>query len=274
MRSKKFVVVYALAIFLIVMLVTINAVCSISQFEIYCATGSTFGAARAEAVQSRLDEEYRGKSFLFFNENSVYDAVSEEGGGYLEVLEVQKVFPNKITVSVSEKYETFAFEKDGRYYAVGDDGTVLAIKNSAENNIDGQNTVVTGFTFPDQKVGDVFTVDASCRGAYTALQALMDELKGRGMQRNASVIEYDTMGASDPQFNFSYFYITCVEGVKIWIEGPETRTDEKIQAALDYYESLDDGQRTYGYISVVEETGSGQIKPSYSHNVPPISDGE
>ena len=53
-----------------------------------------------------------------------------------------------------------------------------------------------------------------------------------------------------------------------------TLQDEKIQAALDYYESLDDGQRTYGYISVVEETGSGQIKPSYSHNVPPISDGE
>ena len=120
----------------------------------------------------------------------------------------------------------------------------------------------------------MFTVDASCQGAYTALQALMDELKARGMQRNASVIEYDTMGASDPQFNFSYFYITCVEGVKIWIEGPETRTGEKIQAALDYYDSLEEGQRTYGYISVVEETGSGQIKPSYSHNVPPISDGE
>ena len=274
MRSKKFVVVYALAIFLIVMLVTINAVCSISQFEIYCATGSTFGAARAEAVQSRLDEEYRGKSFLFFNENSVYDAVSEEGGGYLEVLEVQKVFPNKITVSVSERFETFAFEKDGRYYAVGDDGTVLAIRDSAISNIGINNTVVTGFTFPDQKVGDVFTVDASCQGAYAALQALMDELKERDVQYNAEKIMYGTMGASDPQFNYSYFYVTAVENVGIWNEGPETRTDEKIQAALDYYESLDDGQRTYGYISVVEETGSGQIKPSYSHNVPPISDDE
>ena len=224
MRSKKFVVVYAIAIFLIVMLITINAVCSISQFEIYCATGSDFGASRAEALQNQLDEEYRGKSFLFFNENSVYDAVTEVGGGYLEVTDVQKVFPNKITVSLREKYETFAFEKDGRYYVVGDDGTVLAIKDSIANNISGSNTEVTGFTFPDQSIGDVFTVDATCQGAYTALRSFMSGLEERGMRRNAARIEYATMGASDPQFNFSYFYITCVEGVNIWIEGPETRT--------------------------------------------------
>src|SRR5699024_35433 len=114
MRSIKFFIGYAVAILLIVVVITINAVCSIAQFEV-TVTGSSFGEERAADIQAALDEEFGGKSYLFFRENSVYDVVAKKGDGYLEVESVEKHFPNKITVSLSEKYEVFAFlnETDG-----------------------------------------------------------------------------------------------------------------------------------------------------------------
>ena len=108
MRSIKFFIGYAVAILLIVVVITINAVCSIAQFEV-TVTGSSFGEERASRIQTTLDEEFGGKSYLFFREDSVYDVVADQGGGYLEVESVEKHFPNKITVSLSEKYEVFAF---------------------------------------------------------------------------------------------------------------------------------------------------------------------
>ena len=113
MRSIKFFIGYAIAIFLIVVVITVNAVCSIAQFEV-TVTGSSYGEALAAEIQATLDEEFGGKSYLFFRESSVYDVVSDAGEGYLEVESVQKHFPNKITVSLSEKYEVFAFEKEGK----------------------------------------------------------------------------------------------------------------------------------------------------------------
>ncbi len=274
MRSKKFIIVYAIAIFLIVVLITVNAVCSVSQFEVTGETGSAFGEARVELVQNRLDEEYRGKSYLFFQEESVYDIVAQEGGGYLEVVSVQKHFPNKVSVRVHEKYETFAFEKDGKYYVIGDDGTVLAVKDENVSNIPGTNLEVVGFSFDIPSVGDVFTVDPACEDAYKSLQIFYAALQERGLSDNAIRLEYDSMGASDPNFNFSWFYVDTVEGVHFWIDNPGSRMSEKVKMALDIYDGLQEGQRTYGYISVMEtgigEGSTGQITASFSEDVPPI----
>ena len=67
---------------------------------------------------------------------------AKKGDGYLEVESVEKHFPNKITVSLSEKYEVFAFlnETDGKYYVVGDDRTVLAVK---EDNTKGSTSITS-----------------------------------------------------------------------------------------------------------------------------------
>ena len=97
MRSKKFVIGYAVAIFLIVFLITFNSVCSITQFDVRYDVGSEKAETLSKNVQNRLDG-YLRKSFLFFSEQDVYSAVEKEGGGYLEVVSVQKRFPNKITV--------------------------------------------------------------------------------------------------------------------------------------------------------------------------------
>ena len=65
MRSKKAVILYAVAVFLIVFLITINTVCAITQFEVYYTVESAVMEERAETVQKTLESKYLHKSFLF-----------------------------------------------------------------------------------------------------------------------------------------------------------------------------------------------------------------
>ena len=273
MRSIKFFIGYAIAIFLIVVVITVNAVCSIAQFEV-TVTGSSFGEERAAQIQAMLDEEFGGKSYLFFREDSVYDVVADKGDGYLEVESVEKHFPNKITVSLSEKYEVFAFEKDGKYYVVGDDRTVLAVKDDNANNIDGTNIVITGLDFATPAVGEPFAVADEYEDEYEALWALFDSFNGQGMWHNIVSIEYADTGLNDPTYEFNYFYIDTVEGVHVWLDNPGSRMAEKAELALSTYEALNEAQRTYGYIIVTEEgypQPTGELLASYSTDRPPLA---
>ena len=273
MRSKKFVIIYAVVIFLIVFLITFNSVCSISQFEIRFEAGSAEMQTSAENIQARLDDEYLKKNFLFFKVSTITSVVAEESGGYLEVTEIEKHFPNRITVRIREKYECYAFVKDGKYYVIGDDGTVLAIKDQNVNNIAGRNVEIAGFQFEEPAVGEVFSVSARQSQAYDALLALFEQIEAAQMRGNISKIEYYDMGVSDPQKNFTYFYIDCIEGLRIRIVKPEQNAEAKAKRTVSSYLSgeaegggFGDAERTYGYITIQESGGA--VTSVYSQEKP------
>lgn len=279
MRSKKFVILYAVAIFLIVFLITFNSVCSISSIEIYYDVDGS-QVQLAEDIRDGLEERYLRKNFLFFDEEGAVNYVSDETQGYFEVTELTKTFPNRISMHIREKYENYAFSLNGKYYVIGDDGTVLAIKDSNVNNLipEQSNVEVVGFTFAEPAVGDAFAVDAGQTAAYEALRTFIAELNQRGLRSNVERIEYVSLGASDPSLNRDYFYVYCTEGVQIWIMSPSVDAEEKAVAALEAYEGLEDIERTYGYIAVSgavdQETGEYAVKANYSPNVPPERDAQ
>ncbi len=264
MRSKRFVIVYAVAVFLIVFLITLNSVCAITRFEVYYDVESAVMERSAKDVQETLEKEYLRKSYLFFKESNVKDVVAQESGGYLEVTKVEKHFPNRITVMVRERMENFAFKRgdDEKYYVVGDDGTVLAIKDENVNNIAGSNIEISGIAFGAHGVGDAFTVSAGYESAYGALNTFFAELSARGYRGNVTKIEYASTGASDPQYDHAYFYVHTVEGVQFWMVDPAKDTQRKAEQVLTVYENLSDAQRMEGYIYV------GADDAQYSTNVP------
>ena len=71
MRAKKYVVIYAVAIFLIIFLITFNSVCAITQFDVRYTVGSEKMTLAAERVQDTLDSRYLNKSFLFFKDSDI-----------------------------------------------------------------------------------------------------------------------------------------------------------------------------------------------------------
>ena len=103
LKNKKFVIAYAVVIFFIVFLISFNAICSISQFEVEYEVSSM--GAQAKNVQDALEEKYRGQSYLCLKREDVSEVVAEQSGGYLEVTSFSKRFPNKICATVREKRE-------------------------------------------------------------------------------------------------------------------------------------------------------------------------
>ena len=251
MKSKKMVVGYAVAIFLIVFVITFNAVCSITQFDVRYYTGSSGAAASAEKIQNRLNE-YLDKSYLFFDTDNVYDiveSVCSEDDTYLRVLSVEKRFPNKISVTMEEEYESYAFSSDGVYYITDANGKLLSVKDSPESNLDeGSNVEVSGFVFAEPIEDEPLVAERPA--LFSLMLELLtdaDEFLG-GIRGRFSSVELISRGSVD------FFCFTFTEGVKIWLmnvsaEGNQTAV--RFDAALKAYGGLSDAEKTYGYLAPV-----------------------
>lgn len=282
MQKRIFVISSAVAVFIIVFLIAFSAVCSIAQFDVVYDAGSPQMIAVSERVQQQLEEKYLRKNYLFFEEENIREVVADEGNGYLEVTGIEKIFPNKIRVTVKEKYEAYTFVLNDTYYVVGDDGTVLSIATENENNIAGRNIEIVGIGFNEPKVGEEFTVTTEYRSAYSALQTLIGEIKSRGMRGNILRITYGQDEDYDPAdwLTNAWFVIETVEGVQMRIIDPARNSAEKVRLALDMYEDpyvlvngdrveLGDEGRMNGYIYVTDLfDGSGGISAVYSPNDP------
>lgn len=282
MQKRIFVISSAVAVFIIVFLIAFSAVCSIAQFDVVYDAGSQQMIAVSERVQQQLEEKYLRKNYLFFEEENIREVVADEGNGYLEVTGIEKIFPNKIRVTVKEKYEAYTFVLNDTYYVVGDDGTVLSIAAKNENNIAGRNIEIVGIGFNEPKVGEEFTVTTEYRSAYSALQTLIGEIKSRGMRGNILRITYGQDEDYDPAdwLTNAWFVIETVEGVQMRIIDPARNSAEKVRLALDMYEDpyvlvngdrveLGDEGRMNGYIYVTDLfDGSGGISAVYSPTDP------
>ena len=201
MRAKKYIIVYAVAIFLIIFLITFNSVCAITQFDVRYTVGSEKMTRAAERVQDTLDSRYLNKSFLFFKDSDIRNVVADEGNNRYTYRGITRTFPNKITVSVREKFENYAFvaqtkNADGSvsytYYAVGDDGTVLAVNQENKSDIfDGRNIEIVGFAFPLRGGGRTIRRERRVRRGVRALQTMFGVISDLGLRGNVLRIEYD-----------------------------------------------------------------------------------
>lgn len=276
MKSKKYVIGYAIAVFVLVFIIAFNSVCSITQFDVRFETGSASAAQSAEKVQERLNG-YLNKSYLFFKTANVDDIVAEiceEDGTYLKVVSVRKKFPNKVTAVIEEEYEQYAFysEADNKYYVTDADGKVLAVKESADNNIseNAANVEITGFTCSSAAEGETLGADESVQFSLLIyLLSVADEKLGGAFGR-FSKIEY-LVNKYDDEF----FCFTFTEGVKIWltnIMAEDSREDECFSAALDAYAGLSDAEKTYGYLLAVVSTSG--VHADYNTGVyDPVANG-
>lgn len=284
MRAKKYVVIYAVAVFLIIFLITFNSVCAITQFDVKYNVGSAQMTRAAQRVQNTLESRYLRKSYLFFKDSDIRNVVAEEGKGYLEITDISRTFPNKISVTVREKFENYAFVAEGQdadgnlvytYYAVGDDGTVLAVSSENKNNISGRNIEIAGFEFPAVQVGEKFAVSEGFEDAYSALQTCFSVISSNNLRGNILRIEYDGFfDLPDPSRWLAQFIIDCKEGVQIIIPDPQISTQEKAEKAFAEYLSLDevgDIGRMEGRIEVRTDA-SGEITAVYSPSESPAAE--
>ena len=278
MRAKKLIILYAVVLFLVVFAVTFNCVCAIARFDVRFEVSSM--TEEAQRVQARLEEEYGGKSYLFFGQEDVETIVLEEGGGYLTVESFSKTFPNVIHAQVREKLEVLSVKLGDKYYAIDEENTILAINGTAVNNVSGNNPALYGISPRDAdnpaQVGEQLTVAAEDAEAFEAFMGIFikkdEEEKDEidiileRTRDNIVSMRYSKEFA-DLEYGGTDLYIEMSEGVCVWIIDPLEGFRDKMKSAMNAYLGLGDAQRTYGYITVASADGEAD----YRAEEPPFS---
>jgi len=119
MRTKKLAVILISVVFAIVVLASSIAMFSVKKINVSYAVGDE---TETYAVQEKL-EEYKGKNLMFLKVDEVQKCLDDFY--YLEVVSVEKDFPNAINVTIKERREVYDIVSDGTIYVTTDDGFVV-----------------------------------------------------------------------------------------------------------------------------------------------------
>jgi hypothetical protein len=119
MRTKKLAVILIAVVFAIVVLASSIAMFSVKEINVSYAVG---GETETSAVQEKL-EEYKGKNLMFVKVEEVAKTLNDFY--YLEVVSVEKDFPNAINVTIKERREVYDIVSDGTVYVTTDNGFVV-----------------------------------------------------------------------------------------------------------------------------------------------------
>ena len=207
----------------------------------------------AETLQARLENEYDKDSIFFADEDKALNIIKEYP--YFRISSFVKEYPNRIVIEVTENAETYAVgKKDGGYYILSVDGTVLAIRDLPQNPLNGEGNVILAGLNVSGKIGEKINGDACVEGILKFSECVSKQLGG--IRRNVVSVE---VFARTPE---TIFCFTMKEGVKLYISAPMVGLEEKAKKAIDEYMALSNAQKMGGKLVVLD--GDGEIVVVYS----------
>ncbi len=118
MIKKKLLVILISITFALVVLFSCASLLAIKKVEVKYALANT----DVNAVQKILDKNLN-KNLLFLSEGDVKDLLKRQP--YLDVVTVDKKFPNVLSVSVKERREVYRIQTDSASYILDENGFVL-----------------------------------------------------------------------------------------------------------------------------------------------------
>ncbi len=125
-----------LTAFIVVAFVAIAVFSVFSVFVIKEVTPSFTVTTNCKSQTDEIEEKlnsYKGQSLLFLNLEEVKNDLSVNP--YLEIVSVEKSYPNSLIVEVEERIERYVVKYDGASYAIDGNGFVLAKNDFYTQNL-------------------------------------------------------------------------------------------------------------------------------------------
>ncbi|MBR6737630.1 MAG: FtsQ-type POTRA domain-containing protein [Clostridia bacterium] len=255
MKYKRLLVIMTCLLFITVAVFCVTSAFKITDVELSVTTIESSSENVKELATNHL-KEYEGKNLLFVKTDSVKQEL-ESLSGYLSVEKVEKQFPNKLTVVVKERRETFSILFGSEYLAVDNELRLLDRRSSALNNVDGITNIILKMSTADYNVqkleiGKVIEVYDQTTKTY-----LLGALEGlSNLRENVKEI---TVTVKKDGFYARTLTLKMTEGVVFNIEKANEHYAIKLQATLDFYNEL--SLKTTGvYYTVYQDGGSVTVK--------------
>ena len=250
MKYRRLLVIITCLLF-----VTVAFFCVTSAFKIKDVELSVTSIENSSENVKGLATDYL-KNLLFSNPKNIKKDL-ENLSGYLSVEKVEKQFPNKLAVTVTERKEAFAIAYGEEYLIVDKNLTLLEKRSSHLNNVDQNRNIVLNLTLADYNVEElevgkqIAFYDAPTKtyllGATQSLFELREDL--------LSV----TVTVKKDGFYSRTLTLKMAEGVVFNVEKANEHFDLKLQETIRFYNELP--LKTSGeYHTVYEDGGKVTVK--------------
>ncbi len=251
MQKKILVIVLTVLVFLSGALLGFANVFRVDDVVVEVSAISAAAEAEAVDLRAQLKELYEKENIFFLDDEKAKEVVAKFP--YFRMASFKKDYPNRVVLTLTEDAEVYAVKKAGSdaYYILGEDGTILAIRQSPLNRLDGDsNVVIEGLTVTGEK-GE----KASGDERLPALLKFFNQMSVRlnGIRDNVLSIQ---LSPYPPQC-----WISTREGVKIYVTDFDKFTQQKADKIVDKYLELSDEERLGGCILNVDV--GEEIKVAY-----------
>ena len=252
MRTRKIIVISIAVAFLLITVLAVLTMFSLRKAEVNYAVDKDTDSGE---IQQVLDG-FLGKNLLFFDEQEVVDALKPFN--YIEVLSVEKDYPNVLKVSVKERREVYYFEHQNKLYVTNEDGFLLnCLPLGTEiNTREMIELKLSNVKILDVTLGKIMETDSPV--LMTTVFEMAKSANLTDCIKAMSVIKPAAGEMSD-------VHISTHTGVNIVIQKVDEYGQEKIRSAFSAYdEKINDFEKGFGTLLV--GVVNGEIKVTWSGN--------
>ncbi len=258
MRRKILIIILTAVLFIGATFLGVSATFRVDAVTLNSSEISQPAKAEAEELLQRLEEVYVKES-IFSVKKSDADAVMAQFP-YFRITSFKRSYPNRVVIDIAEGEEVYAVvntEKEGEYYILNGEGTVLGVRADSNNRLDGErNVLLKNYTCSGQK-GERLTGDTALAPTLTICSEIMQRLDGiRGNVCSVEVV------ARTNTAHGIVLMLQMQEGVKIYVYAAENSTQEKAAVMVDAYLGLSVENRLSGSLMVYENT-KGEVAMAY-----------
>ncbi len=262
MKGKKIFIIGLVVIFITVFVLTVAAVTRINEIEInYIYSSSNIDKESLTDEIIGKSGAKNGDSILKLSKESTINNI-ESGLPFIKVVNIEKKFPGKVIISVSERIKLLAFKIQGtENYAITDnEGVVLDVSSDAANYILVKDVEVPK---PENDNGQALigrTIDKSNR-----IEIVLKIFENLRRISFANDTRYDSeicvgfFELIEFMDNSSNVIITTNAGVKWRIYGVESELLTKLQRAVSVFDGLTDIEKRNGEILIKADNSASYI---------------
>lgn len=249
MKNRKLIISIISIVFAIVVICLAVSVFTVKDVQVKF----TFSANNIDSgkVNETVDD-FVGKNLLFLKTEDIENELQKNP--YIEVLSVEKKFPNVVKVAIKERREIYTLTYQGKQYITDMNGLALCEKNPSKVygeheliNLEFENIAVENLS-----LGSLLKTDA-------------DGFVGMALEISKGIDLTDSVKSMKIEKRFSgvnnlYVTFETYSGVNIVISKAEEKGLEKALKALQLYDvETDDYTKSFNTIEVYT-LANGEIK--------------
>lgn len=248
MKLRRSFAIIIVVLFLLVAGFSFASLFSVKKVD---ATFSVSDDTKISDLQSRLDE-FLNKNIIFLDKQEVYDAFSDFH--YMEIVSVNKKYPNVIEVNVLERREVYYLDYGTNYLVTTENGFIL--KSISKNSVvdDSRDKIILtldGVSVLESTIGKTVKTDND-----ELLSTVFEMAKSVNLTDCIKGISVFSMGSEFSDVTFSTY-----TGVDIVIEKAELFGVDKVKEGFSAYDQkASDYEKMFSKLVVfIDKDGKIQV---------------